>query len=151
MNEKYENYGDRNFFEYGRLVMKNREDPENKEYNIIFCDRVFDTPGDEPLYNAGVVTVDINDSWIDHETVQRFAGVSKEDIDSNPVLYALDVLSYYGPEEFQVHGLESYYSDWKNRTKEQVIKDMLSYVEAGLIGDGIWSNSIIKNADENEL
>lgn len=84
----YINRGDVNFFDGGRLV----EDEGDGVYSIIMCDAFYD---EEDSYLFAHVEIDINDSWIDIDAVERFGGVPEDEI-----TLALDILSYYGPQEF---------------------------------------------------
>jgi hypothetical protein len=85
----YVNCGDVNFFEGGRLV----EDQGNGVFSIISCDFIFDAGDDAYLFAD--VEVDVNDDWIDKAAVESFSGGSENDM-----MFALDALSYYGPQEF---------------------------------------------------
>ena len=84
----YINRGDVNFFEYGRLI----EDEGNGVYSVIVCDPFYD---EEDSYAFSSVEVDVNDSWINKEAVERFSGEARDEMD-----YVLNILSYYGPQEF---------------------------------------------------
>lgn len=86
----YLNYGDVNFFEYGRLVQNNRE----HEYDIIFCEPIYDT---ENLYYFGEITVNTTDSWIDKKAVCDYIGMNDLFYE---LQYAIGCLDYYGAENF---------------------------------------------------
>lgn len=98
----YKNYGDKNFFEYGRLV----EEVENTEtvFNILVCDS----------YSG-------EDDWIDRQAVMSYIGMTDQNFDI--VQYALGCIDYYGILEF---GGESYLYDCNNMTMTD-IQDILKY------------------------
>lgn len=83
----YINYGDKNFFEYGRLV-----DTEHEE-NI--CDLLCCNPyTDEPdLFQFGYCRVDATDTWIDRKAVMDFIGMAEEDYDLTQ--FAFGCVDYY--------------------------------------------------------
>lgn len=89
----YKNYGDVNFFEYGRLVQKESE----TEYRIIVCDPYQDQ---EDKYQFTKALIDITDSWIDKESVMNYGDMTEENFD--PIHFALDCISYYGAQNFGI-------------------------------------------------
>ena len=104
----YKNYGDVNFFEYGRLV----EEVNEHEFRIIMCNPYADQEG---AYQFAECLVDIRDSWIDVMAVMHYIGMRIEDFD--PIQYALGCLEYYGAENF---GGMSYAYDFCNMDKESI-------------------------------
>lgn len=110
----YENYGDKNFFEYGRLV----EVVNDNEFNIICC-----TPYDdeEDKYQFAECVVDITDSWIDRKAVMEYGGMTEDNF--NAIHFAIDCISYYGVENF---GGMSYAYDYRNMN-EADIKEILKH------------------------
>ena len=109
-NGMYINRGDVNFFEYGRLV----EDLGDNVFSIISCDPMYDE--NEGKYLFSICEVDTHDNWIDHQAVRSFAGT---DSDSDAMDYALDILSYYGSQEFGDMG--------EVLTEEEIIERMDSF------------------------
>lgn len=94
----YENYGDVNFFEYGRLVEVYINDDGTIDdrlpvYNVLYCEPIYD----DEKYLFSPCTVDIYDTWIDVDAVERFGGVRRAD---SPLYFALACIDYYGIENF---------------------------------------------------
>lgn len=112
----YKNYGDKNFFENGRLIEKE----ENTEtiFNILVCNPYSDR---EDLYIFGDCQVDTTDDWIDRQAVMSYIGMTDQNFDI--VQYALGCIDYYGILEF---GGESYAYDCQHMTMAD-IQDILKY------------------------
>lgn len=119
----YQNYGDKNFFEYGRLVEQIGD--KGIEFSIICCNPYGDM---EDVYQFGECTVDIGDSWIDHDAVLKLIGMTEDSYDA--VLFALGCLDYYGPANF---GAQSYAYDWEHMSRKDII-EILKHrdIEGGL-------------------
>lgn len=101
---KWENYGDVNFLDGGFII----KDLGNGEYDFVACNVVYDVDSDHHyLIEEG--TIDINDSWIDVEEIERYADCKK---DEEPVWFARACVDYYGAENFGANvprrGLEDY-------------------------------------------
>lgn len=101
---KWENLGDVNFLD-GGFVLK---DLGNGEYDFVACNVVWDVDSDHHyLLEEG--TIDINDSWIDVDEIERFADCKK---DEDPMWFARACVDYYGAENFGAYvprrGLEDY-------------------------------------------
>lgn len=111
----YINYGDKNFFERGRLVDSEHSD---SVLDILVCDPYDD---EEDLYQFGECSVDITDDWIDKQAVMDFLGMDSDSF--NPIEYALGCIDFYGMENF---GATNYTYDFAHMTKED-IKDILKY------------------------
>lgn len=121
----YKNYGDVNFFEYGRLVQKESE----TEFRIIVCDPYQDQ---EDKYQFTKALIDITDSWIDKERVMNYGDMTEENFD--PILFALDCISYYGAHEFGIVF---------DLSKEQIIENLDEY----LSDEDIEDRSCYKEGD----
>lgn len=111
----YVNYGDKDFFERGRLVDSEHSD---SVMDILVCEPYSD---EEDLYQFGECSVDITDNWINKKAVMDFIGMSVESFD--PISYAMGCIDYYGMENF---GAISYAYDYAHMTRED-IKDILKY------------------------
>lgn len=103
-NGSWENYGDVNFLDGGFII----KDLGNGEYDFVACNVVYDVDSDHHyLIEEG--TIDINDSWIDVEEIERFADCKK---DEEPIWFARACVDYYGAENFGANvpprGLEDY-------------------------------------------
>ena len=109
----YKNYGDVNFFEYGRLA----EIQEDGTIDVLVCNPVFDCENPDRCYQFDGVNIDINDSWIDVDAVCSYADTSKDDV----IQFALACIDYYGVENF---GGTEYYDESQFYTMEE-IKDIL--------------------------
>lgn len=109
----YRNYGDVNFLTYGGCLVDS--DHSDTEFRIIYL-RPYDD--EEGLYQCAEIIVDINDSWIDRSQVMKYGGVTEDDFD--PVLFAIDCIEYYGPENFWADGCWMYQYDWRCMTREGV-------------------------------
>lgn len=101
---KWENLGDVNFLD-GGFVLKDLGDGE---YDFVACNVVWDVDSDHHyLLEEG--TIDINDSWIDVDEIERFADCKK---DEDPMWFARACVDYYGAENFGAYvprrGLEDY-------------------------------------------
>ena len=112
----FENYGDVNFFEYGRLV----ELQNDGTVNMLVCNPVFGLR-DPRCYQFDYINVDINDRCINVNAVERYADVSKTDI----IRFALASVDYYGTEKF---GGTPYYTEEQFKTKNEVL-DRLKYYD----------------------
>ena len=101
----YINYGDRNFFELGRLV-----DSEHSDtcFDIIICNPYYEeNENGELLYQFAECYVDINDTWINKEDTMSYIGMTEDNFD--PILYALGCIDYYGFGNFG--GTDYYYGN----------------------------------------
>ena len=110
----YTNYGDRNFWEHGRLVDVEHSD---EEINVIYCEPYTDT---ENLYLFAACTVNLTDDWIDWAAVRSYAGLNAESIDDDintKELLAIAAIDYYGVENFS-----SPYEGYQF-TKQEVLGD----------------------------
>lgn len=113
----YVNYGDKHFFEHGRLVNTEHSDTE---IQVIYCEPY---PDLEDTYQFAELIIDITDSWIDFAAVCAYAGLDTAHPD--PVRYALAAIDYYGPAEFgALDSIVSY--DWLHMNR-QAILDILKY------------------------
>lgn len=93
-NLVYENYGDVNFLDTGLLLAK---DPSNPRcFYFIECDPVLPWEGDIGKYYIMTGYIDIDDSWIDEDAVNKFADITRD----NPEWFAEALLRYYGASEF---------------------------------------------------
>lgn len=116
----YLNYGDVNFFDYGRLVDAEHSDTV---LEVITCDPYCDT---ENLYQFGVLSVDITDTWINKSAVCEYIGADPATVD--PVQYALGCISYYGGENFgEVSDLN--HDEICDRLKHQLIASDNLHIE----------------------
>lgn len=106
----YQNFGDRNFFDYGMLVDTN---PDGSEYQILAC-LPFDEEKDRYLF--GDCTVDISESWIDRKAVMHYIGMTEDEFD--PICYAIGCMAYYDWENFGANHYFSY--DWRNMKKADI-------------------------------
>ena len=104
----YKNYGDKDFFQYGRLVEKESE----TEYRIIVCDPYSDQ---EDCFQFAETLVDITDSWIDRQAVMNYGGMTEDNFDA--IRFAIDCIEYYGAHEF---GAVNYSYDWMHMTRKQI-------------------------------
>ena len=111
----YINYGDKDFFERGRLVDSEHSD---SVIDVLVCNPYDD---EEDLYQFGDCSVDVTDSWIDKQAVMDFLGMNFETF--NPVEYAIGCIDFYGMENF---GAGSYAYDYARMTRED-ISDILKY------------------------
>ena len=112
----YKNYGDVNFFEYGRLA----EIQNDGTVNVLVCNSVFDCKNPNRCYQFNSVNVDINDSWIDVNAVESYADVSKNDI----IWFALACIDYYGVENF---GGTAYYTEEQFKTESEILDSLRYY------------------------
>lgn len=110
----YVNYGDRDFFEHGRLVDAEHSDTE---FSLLVCDPYED---EEDLYQFGDITIDVTDDWIDKKAVMSFIGMTDETYD--PIEYAIGCVDYYGIENFG----PGYWYDWRHMRASD-IKDILKH------------------------
>ena len=115
----YNNYGDKNFFEYGLLIDSEHSDTV---FDMLIC-RPYDD--EEDLFQFARIQVDIEDSWIDWEKVKDVIGSKLE----TPIERAIAAYEYYGPEEF---GADSYgvFYDWRHMTREQIKKELKHFLIA---------------------
>ena len=111
----YKNYGDVNFFEYGRLA----ELQKDGTVDVLVCNPVFGLR-DPRYYQFDYINVDINDSWINVDAVCSYADVSKEDI----IRFALACVDYYGTENF---GGAAYYTDEQFKTESEILDSLRYY------------------------
>ena len=111
----YKNYGDVNFFEYGRLV----ELQKDGTVDMLVCNPVFGL-NDQRHYQFDYINVNINDSWINVNAVERYADISKTEI----VQFALACVDYYGTENF---GGTAYYTEEQLKTKNEVLAILKCY------------------------
>ena len=109
----FENYGDVNFFEYGRLVEK-AEDINC--FIVLVCNYnyVYHRTDPERCFQFDVCYVDTSDSWIDVDAVESYAECSKE---SEPELFAIACIDYYGVRNF---GGTAYYVFTESELKEKL-------------------------------
>lgn len=123
----YINYGDRDFFENGILVDTEHSDTE---INIIRCLPYEDYTG---LYQFGVMTVDINDDWIDRNAVMSFIGATETTF--NAIEFAIGCTDYYSWNNF---GADSYAYDYTHMDKEEICKILKRYMIASNNLDIVW-------------
>ena len=123
----YLSYGDRDFFEHGLLIDAEHSDTE---IMAICCEPY---PDKEDLFQFGVCTVDITDSWIDRESVMRFIGMSETTFD--PVEFAIGCLNYYNWENF---GAMNYAYDWTQMDRESIKEHLKHYLIASDNLDICW-------------
>ena len=107
----FKNYGDKNFFEHGRLVDGEHSD---NEIRVLYCEPFCDA---EDLYLYADCTVNIGDKWIDWGGVKSFAALHPDD---SPEEWAVAAVEYHGVENFS-----SPYDGYQF-TKEE-IKEKLKY------------------------
>ena len=112
----YKNYGDANFFEYGRMA----ELQNDGTVDVLVCNPVCDCENPERCYQFDQVNVNINDSWIDADAVCSYADVSKEDI----IRFAITCVDYYGAENF---GNTWYYDESQFYTENEVLNSLKYY------------------------
>ena len=110
------NYGDVDFFEYGRLV----EIQEDGTVDVLVCNPVFDCKNEKRCYQFDHVNVDINDSWIDADAVCDYADTIKDDA----IQFALGCIDYYGVENF---GGTVYYNESQFYTMEEIKNILKNY------------------------
>ena len=115
----FENYGDVNFFEYGRLI----ELQKDGTVDMLVCNPVFDCKNPDRCYQFDYVNVNINDSWIDADAVCSHADVSKDDT----IRFALACIDYYGV-EIENFGGACYYNESQFYTESEVL-DRLKYYD----------------------
>ena len=113
----YKNYGDANFFEYGRMA----EIQNDGTVSVLVCNPVFDCKNPDRCYQFDYVNVDINDSRINADTVYNYSDVSKDDI----IQFALACIDQYGVENF---GGTAYYNESQFYTKNEIL-DSLKYYD----------------------
>lgn len=118
----YVNYGDKNFFEYGRLV---DSEYSSTVFDILVCDPYLNED-DDNLYWFAECQVDITDDWIDKKAVMSCIGMTDKSYD--PILFAVGCIDYYGTADF---GGESYACDNHYMTMAD-IKDILKYRQISL-------------------
>ena len=116
----YKNYGDVNFFEYGRLV----ELQNDGTVNMLVCNPVVGLR-DPRYYQFDDINVNINDSWINVNAVCSYADISKDDV----IRFALACVDYYGTEPF---GGIPYYTEEQFKTKNEVL-DRLKYYDIEVV------------------
>lgn len=112
----YINYGDIDFFESGTLV----EEISPGIYDMICCRPYSDR---EDLYQFARLTVDINDPWIDKESVMSYIGMGEWD----PVWFAIGCTEYYSWDNF---GADDPTYDWRQMSRREVENELtLSGIE----------------------
>ncbi len=99
------NYGDKNFWELGRMVKLDELDKNGEIFNILWSQDAPAPASDEietPVIVARVY-VDITDDWIDKEAVLSYGGMTESELNTieGRASYACDCISYYGIHEFQ--------------------------------------------------
>jgi hypothetical protein len=112
----YKNYGDVNFFDYGRMA----EVQKDGTIDVLVCNPVFDCKNPDRCYQFDRVNVDINDSWIDVDAVCNYADTSKDDT----IQFALACIEYYGVENF---GGTAYYTEEQFNTKSEILDSLRYY------------------------
>ena len=112
----YKNYGDVNFFEYGRMV----ELQNDGTVDVLVCNPVFDCKNPDRCYQFDYVNVDVHDSWIDVDEVYSYADVSRDNI----IQFALACIDYYGVENF---GGTCYYDESQFYTKNEILDSLRYY------------------------
>ena len=117
----YINYGDKDFFEYGRLV-----DAEHEEdiCDILCCNPYLDEPD---KFQFGHCRVDVTDTWIDRKAVMAFIGMSEETYD--PIQFALGCVDYYSWDNFGVADYGCSY-DWRNMDRASIRNILKGYLIA---------------------
>ena len=117
----YNNYGNVNFFEYGRMA----EIQNDGTVNVLVCNPVFICisyfKNPNRCYQFDHINVDITDSWIDVNAVSSYADISQDDI----IQFALACIDYDGTENF---GGTCYYDESQFYTKNEVL-DRLKYYD----------------------
>lgn len=128
----YQNYGDRNFFEHGRLAEAGQD---SGEIRVLYCEPFAD---EEDLYLFADCTVDLSDDWVDWKRVCEYAGLEKEAEENTEkedgkgngeenkeeyrTLLAIAAIDYYGVENFS-----SPYDGY--RFPKEKVKEKLKYYE----------------------
>ena len=112
----YKNYGDVNFFDYGRMA----EVQNDGTVDVWVCNLVSDCEDPDRCYQFDHVNVDINDSWIDADAVCSYADTSKNDI----IQFALACIDYYGVENF---GGTAYYTEEQFKTENEILDILKCY------------------------
>lgn len=117
----YVNYGDKNFFEHGRIV-----DAEHEEdvIHILCCEPY---PDEADRFQFGECAVDVMDSWIDQKAVMRFIGMNEETYD--PVRFALGCVDYYSWDNFGAMDYGCSYN-WQDVDRENILKELRHYLIA---------------------
>jgi len=96
METKWENYGDKNFWEYGQLVRRHWAEKQD-EYDVIVCQ-----PSDKNgKYLVACCYVDITDTWIDKKAVMEFSDTKGLVNETDKIAFALGCIAYYGVHNFQ--------------------------------------------------
>ena len=123
----FENYGDVNFFDGGRLVEKTED---AVCFNVLVCDYVYDCTDTERCFKFDHCYIDISDSWIDAKEVESFCGKTDDD-----ALFASDVISYYGTqnsymgEELTKAEVVNYMKNFKNEMPEKFYCENFTNIE----------------------
>lgn len=107
----YVNYGDKDFFEHGRLVDAEHED---NVYDILCCNPY---PNEPDQFQFGHCRVDITESWIDREAVMGYIGMTQKDYD--PVWLALGCVGYYSWDNFGAADYGCGY-DWRQMDRDSI-------------------------------
>ena len=114
----YRNYGDYNFFENGCLVDDGHSDTE---FDLLRC---MPYPDEEGKYMFAHLHVNIDNEWIDRETVMEYAGMTEESFD--PVQYAIACTDYYSWENFGAADYGVMY-DFLDCSFGQIIEELNGY------------------------
>ena len=114
----FKNYGDVNFFEYGRLVEKTED---TNCFNVLVCNYVCDCTDPERCFQFDNCYVDISDSWIDVDAVESYADCNKE---NEPELFAVACIDYYGRENFDG---TMYYNENQLYTESEIREQLKNY------------------------
>lgn len=110
----WKNYGDVDFFEYGTLVFQESE----TEFRILRCLPYSDH---EDMFQFADLHVDISDTWIDREEVERYADCNRE---TEPLRYAIACTDSYDWDNF---GAYSNPWDWHHMTRPEIMEILTGY------------------------
>ena len=113
------NYGDNNFFENGILVDTEHSDTV---FPMLLCNPY---PEEDDLFKFGQCEVDIEDGWIDKESVMNHIGMTNDSFD--PVLFAIGCAEYYSWDNF---GAINYAYDWTRMNKNSICQILKHYMIA---------------------
>lgn len=89
-NVKWFNYGDVNPIEHGGMFVKADTDVIGRCFYVI---NVIPFEDDVPKWMITNAYIDLNDDWIEWESIQETMDTPKDATDE---LYAVDVVQYYG-------------------------------------------------------
>lgn len=115
----YNNYGDKNFFEYGLLIDSEHSDTV---FDMLVC-RPY--PDEEDLFRFARLHVDVEDTWINWDYVREFTG---SPLDS-PLERAREVIECYSWDNFGAADYGVSY-DWQRMTREQIKKELRRFLIA---------------------